>query len=107
MNYEYTHVSIHDTSPVMQVDAALPHTFRLMNEDGYEWDADPNEWVAIESIERFRKNPLYRNAESLLDGSPGDAEYERGLANIVAGFEGFDGDEVHAALMAYNAGQEA
>lgn len=54
----------------------------------------------------LRVNALYRTAESLLDQSPGVPEYVRALANIVSASEGLDGDEVLAALTAFNNSQE-
>jgi hypothetical protein len=42
--YRHTHASNEDFSPAMQVGS---DPFTLENEDGYRWEADPEEWHRV------------------------------------------------------------
>lgn len=43
--YHHTHVSVHDGSPAMMI-WGVP--FTLMNEDGYTWQPEPEDWELIQ-----------------------------------------------------------
>lgn len=43
-NYVATHVHVEDQSTAMMVCSA---PFVLVNEDGFAWDDDPDQWVKI------------------------------------------------------------
>lgn len=42
--YHATHVSVHDGSDAMLIDET---SFSLVNEDGYAWAANPDDWMAL------------------------------------------------------------
>ena len=49
--YEPTHVSIQDGSEAMESDLSGRGELFLVNEDGFEWQADPMEWKALKGGE--------------------------------------------------------
>lgn len=50
--YEATHMSRHDGSPAMALPTD-PGTLVLVNEDGYVWIAEPENWKDLSKINAF------------------------------------------------------